>query len=251
MAPPRQRIDTLMAALGDARDRRAVLDLPTGRMAKAPVALRDAAWHGHPTSACYNSLVPPTMRASYALAARSHSERGVMELAAAGFGFVIDRPSTASPALSPTAFPAPARLLAFDKDIAIWGLPHTPAVHHDLARLALVATGGATRGATFAPDPPHELDLEVTNGSDRMWAAPQPLAPLFAQLELAAPDGSIAFRSIARGVLPLALSPGASTTVQLTLPEAPAPGPWRASIRIDGAPQATAAADFRWSVEAR
>jgi hypothetical protein len=250
VAPSRRRIDTLMAALQAPGERRAVLDLPTGRMVKAPLELLDAAYHGRPTSACYNSLIPPTMRAVYALAARSHTERGVAELAAAGFGFVIERPAASAP-LTTTSFPPPARLIAFEDGIAVWGLPEAGEVSGDVAALAMVAVGGASRAPTFAPESPHEVDVEITNRGSVMWAAAQPIEPLFADLELAGPDGRVVFRSRARGVLPLALSPGATVTVQLVMPAAPEAGSWRANIRIDGAGQATAAADFRWSDQRR
>lgn len=251
IAPPRRRIDALLGAMHGSGGRVAVLDLPTGRMVRAPLELLDAAYHGHPTSACYNSLIPPTMREVYAMAARGHSERGVAELAAAGFGFVIERPTAATVPLSTTSFPPPARLVAFEEDVAVWSLPAPVATTHDMTTLAMVATGGASRAATFAPDSPHELDVEVTNRGAVMWALAQPVTPLLADLELAAPDGSVVFRSRARGVLPLALSPGATVTVQLAMPTAPPAGSWRASIRIDGAPEATAAADFRWSDDGR
>jgi len=244
VAPPRTTIEAMEASLGDPRDLRPVLDLPTGRMVKAPLALVDAAYHGHATSACYNSMTPPTMRAVYALGERRHSARGVAELAAAGFGFVIERPTSAP--LSPTSMPAPARLLVFEKDMAVWGLPHAAAVHSEIAKLAFEVVGGATRGDTFAPEPPHELDVLVTNRGDDTWVAPRPLEPLFADVELASADGTVVFRSRARGVLPLALAPQGWTRIQLVMPDAPAPGAWRASIHIGGAPHATTVPGFSW-----
>jgi hypothetical protein len=249
VAPPRTQLEALAAVLGDPRDRRAVLDLPQGRMVKAPVALLDAAYHGHITSACYNSLIPPTMRAAYAIGARVHTERGIAELAAAGFGHVIERPSSTAVPLSPVSLPAPARLLTFERDLAVWSLPHPGVIHRDVARLALTAVGGATRSGAFAPEPPYELDVEVTNRGQEMWVAPRPVRPLMADVELASQDGSAVFHARARGVLPLALAPGATTTVQLVMPEAPAPGTYRATVRIDGAPHAAAAPEFRWTNE--
>jgi hypothetical protein len=251
VAPPPERIAALTSTLGDRRDGRAVLDLPTGRMVKAPAALLDAVWHGHPTSACYNSLYSPVIRETAALAERSHDEHGIEELAAAGFGFVIERPRNASSVLSANSFARPARLVSMGSDIAIWSLPHPGVLHHDIAKLSFVATGGAVRGDAYAPDPPNELDVEVTNRSEEMFAAPRPLEPLFADVELANDGGTVIFRSRARGVLPLALSPGAKRTVQLTLPDAPPAGAWHATLRIEGATQVSAAPDFRWADSSR
>lgn len=246
VAPSREHLETLTGAL-PSDDRRAVLDLPTGRMVKAPVALLDAAWHGHPTSACYNSLIPPTMREVYAMAARSHSRRGVEELAAAGFGFVIERPASPRQPLSPTSFPGPARLVALGADVAVWALPPPPAAEHDPKPLALEVKGGATRAATFAPEPPHELDVEVTNRGARMWTPALPLRPLLADVELRSGDGAVILRARARGLLPLALAPGAATTVQLTMPEAPPPGSYAATVRIEGFADAVVPAQLAWA----
>jgi hypothetical protein len=246
IAPPPERIAALTrGAIGDPRDIRAVLDLPTGQMVRSPAALLDAAWHGHPTSACYNSLASPVLRATYALAEISHTPRGVAELAAAGFGYVIERPSGAAESLSPTSFPPPARLLSFEKDIAVWGLPHAAVVHRDVARLALVAVGGTSREASSATE--QAIDVEVTNRSDQMWSAPRPLEPLLARLELSSGDGNVVFRGIARGVLPLALSPGATTTIALLMSDAPPEGPWRTDLHIDGISQLTVSPAFHWS----
>lgn len=253
VAPARAHLDTLRAALpttGEA-GRRAVLDLPTGRMVKAPLALLDAAWHGHPTSACYNSLIPPTMREVYAMAARSHGRRGVEELAAAGFGYVLERPSSPSRPLSSSSFPEPAQLVAFDPGLAVWALPEAPPLHHDRSLLALAVKGGATRASLFAPLPPHELDVEVTNHGEKMWAAPRPLVPLVADVQLRSPGGTLVVETKAHGLLPLALSPGASTTVQLTMPLAPSAGRWRATIRIEGFPDAVVPAELEWASDGR
>lgn len=246
VAPSREHLETLTGAL-PAGDRRAVLDLPTGRMVKAPVALLDAAWHGHPTSACYNSLIPPTMREVYAMAARSHSRRGVEELAAAGFGFVIERPASPRQPLSPTSFPEPAKLVALGADLAVWALPPPPAFEHDTTPLALAVKGGATRAATFAPEPPHELDVEVTNRGAQVWTPAAPLRPLLADVELRSGDGSVILKARARGLLPLALAPGATTTVQLTMADAPPPGSYAATVRIEGFAEAIVPAQLAWA----
>lgn len=246
VAPARERVDVLAAAFREADDRRPVLDLPFGRMVKAPAALLDAAWHGHPTSACYNSLVPPTMREVYAMAARGHNRRGIEELAAAGFGFVIERPASPSRPLSATSFPEPARLVTFDAGVAVWALPPPVGRHSDATKLELTVRGGATRAPLFVPDPPHELDVEVTNRAAAMWAAPQPLRPLFADVEFFLADGSSALRTRARGVLPLALSAGATTTVVLAMPQAPPTGDYRATVRIEGFADAVVPASLHW-----
>jgi hypothetical protein len=242
VAPPREHLDTLLGAFDDAHDRRAVLDLPIGRMARSPVALLDAAYHGHPTSACYNSLIPATMRAVYAQAARAHLPHGVEELAAAGFGYVIERARE----VSPTSFSSPARLIAIGPDAAVWGLPHPGALHHDITQLEFTVAQGATRGVTFAPAPPHEIDVEVTNRGAQIWAAPRPVSPSFADVELARADGSVALRTRARGVLPLALAPGATTTMQLTIPEAPEPGVYHATLTLEGVARPIVAPGFEW-----
>ena len=246
VAPSRVTIAAMTAALADGNDRRAVLDLPTGRMIKAPLALLDAAYHGHPTSACYNSLIPPTMRAVPDLIARSHSERGVAELAAAGFGYIIERPPYPSAPLSPTAFPPPARLLVFEKEMAIWELPEAENVHGDVARLTMEVGSGATRPDSFAPEPPYEIDVLVTNRSDQTWMAPRPLQPLLADVELVSDDGQEVFRSRARGVLPLALAPQGWSSVKLVMPDAPESGTWRATIRIDGIAAPITVPKFSW-----
>jgi hypothetical protein len=190
------------------------------------------------------------MRQVYALADRSHSREGVDELAAAGFGFVIERALHSAAALSPMSFPAPARLLTFEEGMAIWGLPQPILVHRDPSKLALVVTGGSTRSTAFAPDPPFELDVEVTNRSDAVWALPQPVAPVVADVEMHG-EGGAEFHSQARGVLPLALAGGATTRFPLVMPEAPAAGSWKATVRIEGLPQISVAPDFRWTDEER
>ncbi|MFN2427615.1 MAG: hypothetical protein ABR587_14335 [Candidatus Binatia bacterium] len=251
VAPARETIDALAAALSDPMDRRPVLDLPTGRMVKAPLALLDAAYHGHPTSACYNSLVPPTIRAVEDLIARSRSAQGVAELAAAGFGFVIERPHSRPASLSSTSYPPPARLLVFEGERAVWGLPPAGSVHSDVALLTIEVFGGATRPDTHAPEFPHELDVVVTNRSEQTWMAPRPLQPWMAEVELVSPDGSQVFRSRARGVLPLALAAGGKSTVQMTMPEAPETGTWRAAVRIDGVAAPIVVSNFSWADERR
>jgi len=236
IAPPVERSETLLGILGDTRDRRAVLDLPVGRMVKAPAALLDAAYHGHPTSACYNSLIPPTTRSVDAMAAAVHTERGVAELAAAGFGYVIERPASAHGPLSADSLPPPARLLSFEPGVAIWGLPHPGIIHQDIGRLALKAVRGATRAQSRSADPPHEIDIEVSNRGAEMWVAPRPLAPLRAEVTLSATGSAYVFHSdAARAVLPPALSPGATTTIQLVMGAAPPPGRYRAAISSDRA----------------
>jgi hypothetical protein len=246
IAPPPATIEAMVRWIGDADDDLAVLDLPTGRMVRAPLALRDAAYHGHPTSACYSSLFPPTLRVVEDLIARSHSADGVEELAASGFGYIIERPRSAAAPLSSTSFPRPAELLVFEEEVAIWRLPAVGNVHHDVAKLAIEIEGGATRPDTFAPEPPHEIDLVVTNGSEEMWMAPRPVQPLFADVELVSDDGKDVFRSQARGVLPLALAPGRTSVIKLVMPDAPEPGHWRATLRITGVAAPIVSPTFSW-----
>jgi hypothetical protein len=235
-----RRVEVFETAL--AGDSRPVLDLPLGRMVRAPLQLLDAAYHGHETSACYNSLVPATLRAAYALA--SHSSRGVAELSAAGFGYVIERKVSPTRPLLPDSFPPPARLLAFEEDFSIWELPPPGAVHHDVSKLAFEVKGGATRNALFAPDPPFELDVDVTNRGDTMWALAHPPVPLVGDVELA---GNTTLKTRARGVLPLALQAGETVTIQLVLFDEPPPGAYRATVTLDGIGEIPAAPDFTWS----
>ncbi|HXC53350.1 MAG TPA: hypothetical protein VN634_20865 [Candidatus Limnocylindrales bacterium] len=247
IAPPAQRIEAFDAALGEAPLRQAVLDLPSGRMVKAATALVDAAYHGHPTSACYNSLVAPTMRAVLELGARSHSARGVAELAAAGFGFIVDRDPSPYAA---DAFPAPARLVASQGGASIWALPAPAEAHHDAAKLEMTLAGGATRRAAFDPEPPYELDVDVTNRGEAMWAL-APARPLFAEVELASADGKADFRSRARGMLPLALAAGQTTRVVFVLPQAPEPGVYKAALSLEGSSRVVRSDDFHWVAAAR
>jgi hypothetical protein len=244
LAPPLARTEVLASALGDPRDGRAVLDLPPGMMVRSPAALLDAVWHGRPTSACYNTFETAVVRETRVLADRSRSARGVAELSAAGFGFVIERPAKPGASLSPTAFPPPARLLSIGQSMAIWQLPDPPAVHHDVARLAFVVVGGATRLDERTRAQVHEIEVEVTNRSDVMWAAPRPVAPLLARIELGGSEGET--RTIARGVLPLALYPGSTTTVKLATGAAPAAGSRLSGVFIDGVDQVDVAPAFQW-----
>jgi hypothetical protein len=235
-----RRVEVFKTAL--AGDRRPVLDLPLGRMVKAPLQLLDAAYHGHETSACYNSLVPATLRAAYALV--SHSSRGVAELSAAGFGYVIERKVSPTRPLLPDAFPPPARLLAFEENFSIWELPPSGAVHHDVSKLSFEVKAGATRSALFAPDPPFELDVDVTNRGDTMWALAHPPVPLVGDVELA---GNTTLRTRARGILPLALQASQTVTIQLVLFDEPAAGAYRATVTLDGIGEIPVAPDFVWS----
>ena len=248
VAPPAERIEALSAALGDPVDGRAVLDLPPGRMVKAADALVDAAYHGHPTSACYNSLVAPTLRGVLDLAARSRSARGVAELAAAGFGFIVDRSASS---FASEDFPAPARLLATEGNASIWALPPAADVHHDASKLDMIIKGGATRAAAFAPEPPYEIDVDVTNRSEQMWAL-APIAPVFANLVLLSADNEERLRVRARGMLPLALSAGATSRMVFVLPQALEPGEYKAVVSLEdseAAPREMTADPFRWNVE--
>jgi hypothetical protein len=240
VAPDAERVAAFTTAL--AADARPVLDLPLGRMVRAPLQLLDAAYHGHETSACYNSLVPPTMRAAYALAGRP--ARNVTELSAAGFGYVVERRVSPARPLRSDTFPPPAKLLVFDESFSIWQLPLPGTVHHDPSKLSFEVQGGATRSAYFAPEPPWELDVEITNRSDATWALPDPPTPLLADVELA---GSTTLKTRARGVLPLALEAGESTTIQLLLFEEPAPGPYRVTVTLEGIGEIPVAPDFVWS----
>lgn len=252
VAPAAASIAAMKAVLSDG-PHGAVLDLPVGRMARSPVALVDAAYHGLATSACYNSLVPPTMRAAYALAAGARSARGQRELAGAGFRYVIERPSRPSQRLSSSSFQAPARLLAFEQGMAVWQLPDAPPSHHDLSLLEIAPLGGATRAGAFAPEPPHEIDVEVTNRGSTMWVAPRPLEPFFADVELSKPgdaagaEARVVHRWRVRGVLPLALAAGESTIMQMVSPSGADPGLYRAVIRMDASGRTVTLPRFSWS----
>lgn len=250
VAPAPERIAALRASIGADPGRRAVFDLPIGRMVKAPAALLDAAYHGRPTSACYNSLVPATVRAVEALQERMRSSEGVAELAAAGFGHVIERRRYPSVPLSSTAFASPARLLVFENDFAVWALPEPGPVHRDVSRLGFVAARGMSRDRADAGVPRHELQVEVTNRGETMWAAASDPEPLLADVQLTAATGGATFATRARGVLPLALAAGATTLMRLELEEGPAPGAWSGTVNIDGAAAPTAAG-FAWSGSAR
>ncbi|MFN2378508.1 MAG: hypothetical protein ABR538_18405, partial [Candidatus Binatia bacterium] len=247
VAPPPERIAALRASIGADPDHRAVFDLPIGRMVKAPAALLDAAYHGRPTSACYNSLVPATVRAVDALQERMRQPEGVAELAAAGFGHVIERRRSPSVPLSPTAFAAPARLLVFEADFAIWALPEPGPTHRDLAKLGFVAARGMSRDRVDAGVPLHELQVEVTNHGDTMWAAASDPEPLLADVRLTAAGGAATFTARARGVLPLALAAGATTLMRLELDERPVPGAWSGKVEIAGGAAAPTAAGFSWT----
>jgi hypothetical protein len=244
LAPPLARTEVLSSVLGDPRDGRAVLDLPPGMMVRSPAALLDAVWHGRPTSACYNTFETAVVRETRVLADRSHSARGVAELSAAGFGFVIERPAKPAAKLSPTSFPPPARLLNLGEGMAIWELPPSPPAHHDLARLSFVAVGGATRRDERTGAPVHEIDVEIANRDERMWVAPRPVAPLLARVVVSSEGGESP--AIARGVLPLALSPGTTTLAKLVTDEALAPGSRLSQVRIDGVDSVAVAPAFRW-----
>jgi hypothetical protein len=244
LAPPRARIDAL-TALGDHRSAGAVLDLPPGMMVRSPAALLDAVWHGHPTSACYNTFETAVVRETRALADRSHNVRGVAELSAAGFRFVIERPARRGALPPASSFPPPARLLSFAHDLAIWELPDSPPVHHDAAKLAFVVVRGVTRQKDASSEGlVHEIAVEVRNRGEEWWAAPRPVEPLLAMVTFSTSDGD-KVPLTARGLLPLALSPGTATVVTLEMGAIPPAGSRPSDVQI-GAGRAEVTPGFRW-----
>jgi hypothetical protein len=80
-----------------------------------------------------------------------------------------------------------------------------------------------------------------------MWALGDPPTPLVGSLVLESAGGSPAFQTRARGVLPLALSAGQATTIQLVTFEAPAPGTYRATVTLDGVGALPVSDDFVWA----
>src|SRR6185369_269077 len=133
---------------------------------------------------------------------------------------------------------------------SIWALPAPAEAHHDAAKLEMTLAGGATRRAAFDPEPPYELDVDVTNRGEAMWAL-APARPLFAEVELASADGKADFRSRARGMLPLALAAGQTTRAVFVLPQAPEPGVYKAALSLEGSSRVVRSDDFHWVAAAR
>jgi hypothetical protein len=89
-----------------------------------------------------------------------------------------------------------------------------------------------------------DMSVEVKNNADRMWALGDPPAPLVADVEL---NGNTTLRTRARGVLPLALAAGQTTTIQLVLFEDPPAGTDRATITLEGIGPIPVSPDFIWA----
>jgi MYXO-CTERM domain-containing protein len=246
VAPSPAALEALGAidAVGSAEG--AVLDLPEGRMVRAPRAVLEAAYHGHPTSTCYNSLIPATVPAVSALAARIHEARGVREAAAAGFRYVIERSRRENEAVGLDSVPAPARLLSVGPDFAVWELPLVvePAAEDSLLEIA--ALRGASRSAPALPGMPGELTLSVTNRGIWTWAGARPVRAQRVLVELVREDGSATFRSEGVTVLPLALEPGATGTALVSMTTAPPAGRWRGTLAFDAPGLEVAVDDLVW-----
>lgn len=245
VAPSQESVDALRALERDAEGRttRAVIDLPEGRMVRAPRALRDATYHGLPTTACYNSLVPPTVPAVSSLASRLRTAAGVGEAAAAGFGYVIERGRSGPPPWDAV----PAEVLAFGDDFAIWKLPETAGAHHAPSSLGMTIRAGRTVPEGGLPGRPHELLVDVTNRGSQTWALAAPVAPWSGEVAIVSTDGSESLQVRAIGVLPLALAPGATATMTLSLPQGPPAGRWDVEVRPSAGGNTISAKNVAWS----
>ncbi len=229
VAPSAASVAALRSLERDARGRtaRAVIDLPEGRMVRAPRALLDALYHGLPTTACYNSLIPPTVPAVSSLVSRLRGEGGVLEASAAGFGYVIERAKSGPPRGDALA----AEPLASGDDFTIWKLPAAPDTHRDPSRLAATIRSGRRVADGGLPGYPHELLVEVTNRAAETWTLAGSIEPWSGRVVIVPASGGEPFATRAIGVLPLSLAPGATATMTLSMPEGPTDGAYNVEVK--------------------
>lgn len=246
-APPASLAAELREAVAEGNGG-AVLDLPAGRMARAGGYLTLAAYHGAPTSACYQSLTPILEPEVARLAARVTNDRGAGELAAAGFALVVLHPAQGRPVEDLSlAMPSATTVVRRDDAIA-YRLPIVPAVHHDATLLELRALSGETRRVGARDQ--HELALMVTNRGESVWTPPAPLTPLEARVEFRDAQGSLAKRTRGRFVATLALAGRSERPTSMILDEGPAPGRYDVSVFVPAWQRRLDPASIAWTSRA-
>ncbi len=234
LKPDQKGIDGVVRVLGSPLDKRAVLDIPMGRMVRAGPALVRAAYHGRATSACHQSLTPVSELEVGLLAERSGTRAGLDELAAAGFGFVVlqVRDGVSAATIMSLRPPFPARLLYAGAGMEIYELPPPPATHHDTELLDLVSV--ADGGPLTRSSVKHGLLVRLKNNAPTTWAAAQPVSPVNAEVTFVSRTTGKTFATRGHMMPPLALSPSASGGAVLVMDDPPDPDEYELTVSIEG-----------------
>ncbi len=225
--PPEEDIELVRATSGP------LLDVPFAWQGPRKLAMSDdllrVSYGPRPTAACYNSFVSPVQRQIDTLAAALPAREAADALAALGFRTVLLEKGQLLPRQRARFFEAlrlqprdEQRLtaLGLTERLVAYRLESPLPVRRDFALLAAGA-------ASAAPDTPVRLTGRVvfTNGGSETFRHPDPIAPSDLVVRWARPTGEVVHEEQARALLPIALAPGATTTIPLDGVRPPAPGP--------------------------
>ncbi len=186
-----------------------------------PKTVFTSAWQGLPTTACYNSFMPPVLEYVTASAAAFPSHESLVELSASGMTNVVVRHATDAQRRSRRdALGEIAGLLPVyrGEDFSSWRIVVDGAPASDDAGMLRLRnpTSGATK---VAANGARYLPLIVENGGDRTFAA-APDRTVAAEVAWESPglEPTVERRLLA---LPPGLAAGRSVEVRLFLAEAP------------------------------
>ena len=240
--PPEEDVELLRA-----NARGAILDLPhvgsANRVAGGGYLMLDA-FSPRPVAACYNSFGSPLDAQVAALAGALPRASAVDALAALGFETLLlhaDRLDAqrvqfftdlinVDPAIGERLQLAgrTARLLVFRMT--------SPApVANDPAVLVTVAPDAETHTAEAGR---RTLELAFTNATDATYAQRPPIVPLAIEARWRDAGGDVVLAERTRALLPIALGPGASARVPVTLEVPARAGNYDLTLALEGAPDA-------------
>jgi len=232
-APPREWIDLLRT-----RVEGPVLDYPllVGNISGQSRYLLDAAYHGQPTAACYNSIASPLQPEIGDLATALPAPEAAEALAHLGFGAVV---------LHREHLP-PDMIAAFEA-----GLDSTENAggrmeqvgesgEHVVYRLRPLAEASSSTERLAPPRPvaatvgegerEAKLDFAFENRGPLTFVHPEPIAPRSASAEWRDAAGVLVLETPVRVLLPLALAPGKSRIRTLALPPPSAAGTYSVTL---------------------
>ncbi|HEY8516167.1 MAG TPA: hypothetical protein VIS07_11695 [Candidatus Binatia bacterium] len=231
----------------------AVLDLPLsyeadGKLVDMPHYVLLAAYHHQPTAACYNSFRTPLQYEVAELAARLPDPKAAQALHALGFRSLIvhrQRLARRGQDLAPLLDdPQHAVQLTTSKDLLLYELrsPHETSQALELIAAPAEATALASATPVVLARPRATLELSFTNRGRTSFRNPT-LEPTPLVVRWLDASGEARAVSSARALLPIALAPGASDTIELALdvPASLASGRYTVEVAPESAPDLTLA----------